>query len=175
MAIPPAQVRFKDNLSSFFQHVQKVMNETKIGEIQTIQAMMNLIECYDIEMIIAMFAMNTHEHWPLVKQRDEIFFTKMDETLSKFPIKGGNKQILTTIMSQKKNNEFVLSIKDRTIFWDFFDSFIYIMIDFIHSRRVPKKRIDASGNPQPMYGCKFLPQINLNLHSKQWAIDLPFH
>jgi hypothetical protein len=102
-------------------------------------------------------------------------FKSIQDVLKNIPVKeitGSN--LLHDIMTLKDGDNFVVSEEDRNVMWQYGESFVYILIDYVHHTRSPKTRRLANGERQAVYCKQFLPFFDIRSHCKTWSVDLSF-
>ena len=182
MQPPKPEVRFQENINEFFDHVIRIIKEGTAShgtnhfvDHEKINAIKELLGVYDIGIVMVMFTNQTEKNWRKIKERDVSFFLDLQRVFDQVPVKDLNsKNVLHAIMTQKINSTHLVPDADREVMWQFCESFICILVDFIHNRRKPRTRINTNGVLQPVYTAKFLPAFNIREHCRVWSIDLRF-
>jgi hypothetical protein len=129
---------------------------------------------YNKERIIQGFIKYSHEHWDIIKARNEDFFSEHANSIfGDIPMK--NVDAFKSLFTLKdKNGANVIVKEDRDAIWNFFDSFVKISIRYVFEGRQPSIRVDNNGNKKPVYLAKFFDEVALEHHAKQWGIKLEF-
>ena len=174
---PHPTVRFKENLTDFFNHVISICNEHegKIAPSKGVEALRDLIVEYPTDTVMMLFIDRTHSHWNAIKERDASVFKMIQDVLKAVPIKDiSNTNMLYDILTLKEGNNYVVSEEDRNIMWEYGEAFASILIDYVHLTRCPKTRKLPNGQSQAVYTKQFLPHFNIRTQAKTWSVDLQF-
>ena len=175
--VPQPTIRFKENLEDFFAHLISITNKHvgKFVSTKSVEALQALMAEYSIDAIMVLFINYTHGAWLKIKERDPIFFREFQNVLRQIPVKEiSTSNMLFDIMTLVENDQHVVSREDMDVMWQYCESFVHILIDYVHHTRVPKTRIQPNGNKQAVYAKQFLPHFNIREHCKVWSVDLKF-
>lgn len=177
-SLPKPEVRFKENLDDFFNHLISIITthgSSHFVPVESICALRDLLAAYPIDTVMVLFVNNTQQTWNKIKERDPLFFNDFQTVLRQIPVKEiSSSNLLFNIMSAKKDGQFIVSESERDVMWQYCESFVYILVDYIHHTRVPKTRVLPTGKKQAVYSRQFLPSFNIREHSRVWSIDLQF-
>lgn len=174
------QEKFKKNINVFFSTIIDIIEEVDekyknhFSKKTTIESIQNLMNAYDIEVIMSMFINKTSTDWIGIKNRNINVCKKFQEMLESLPIREKNNNTLVNIMSLEFDGKQVVSDENREKIWSLFESFVYILVAFVHETREPKTKISADGSQKPVYCKKFIPTFNVIEHAKTWNIELRF-
>lgn len=175
--VPQPTERFKRNLNDFFTHVISIVKERpdKFVTVKSVEALRDLLAEYPMDTTMVLFINYTQGNWGMVKERNPAFFQNFQNVLRQIPVREiSNSNLLHDIMTKSENGKAVVSPEKLNIMWEYCESFIYILVDYVHKTRGPKTRILANGAKQAVYSVQFLPQFNIRDHCKTWSIDLVF-
>lgn len=169
---PDAKQRFKENLMDFFdinmEIIQEYPDEDNVP-YESIKTLKNLMNIYDIEVIMNMFINVTQAEWPKIKERDVNVMKMFDLILTKLPVMNMQSSMLYSIVSKKIVSEIYIKA-----LWEYIESFVFILIDYVHVMRCPKTRVLEDGKKKPVYTRHFIPTFDILEHCKVWSIDLQF-
>lgn len=178
--------RFSENLEDFFNLIVQLVQEAKathpdlIGwNPEPIKSLYKLMKVYQPEDIMRMWVSETHMHWGAVKERNIEFFvvtqTLLQKTDTILPVKDLNAAILVEMANRKsKEGAFIISRENLDVIWSYWDAFIIILIDHVHTTRKPKTRLLADGRRQAVYTAKYVPQFDIQATCRIWKVDLRF-
>lgn len=170
---PNPAVRFKENLDGFFTHLKSIIaahGADRFVSVDAISALRNLLAAYPIETVMGLFINNTQGMWDKIKERNPSFFTDFQTVLQHVPVK----EISGTNLLFNIVKDPVVTDAEKTIMWEYCESFVYILVDYVHQMRLPKTRMLPDGTKQPVYMRRFIPQFSMRNHCKVWSIDLQF-
>ncbi|GAG56044.1 unnamed protein product [marine sediment metagenome] len=180
--LPKPEIRFKENIDGFFSHIIQIIkdsikehNKNHFVSVESIQSLKDLITLYDTETIMMLFIQHTSNSWKLIKERDPHFFKGFQDVLSKIPIRDLNQtQFMFNLVTLKDDDKNIISDDNREVMWQFCESFVYILVDYVHRMRVPRTKLLPNGEKKAVYTLKFLGYFNIREHCKTWSIDLVF-
>jgi len=176
------QQKFQENLNDFFRAVVEIIDEVPsedrhhFAKPATMDSLRELIGMYDIEVIMSLFINQTQNHWTKIKERDAEIFVQFQLMLGKLPLatKDPDDNTLSNIVTLNIDGRQVVKQDKRDVMWDYLESFVCILIDFVHQTRLPKTKILSTGVKKPVYSRSFIPDFNVLEHAKAWSIDLQF-
>ena len=176
-SVPQPGVRFKENLTEFFTHIITILKAypDKFVSVKSVEALQIILGQYQSDAIMPLFINFTQNSWIKIKERDPAFFQSFQSVLSKLPVTEiANSSMLYDIMTMKNGDSFVVGEEYRNIMWNYCESFVRILVDFVHTTRVPRARILPGGAKQAVYTKQFMPNFSMKEHCKVWSIDLKF-
>jgi hypothetical protein len=176
------QQKFKENFNDFFKAIVEIIEDVTVEDREhfakatVVDSLRELIGIYDNEVIMSLFINQTHIHWTKIKERDASFFTHLQRMLAQLPLpaKDPNDNTFMNIMTLTIDGRQVVKQNKRDLLWDYIESFVCILIAFVHETRLPKTKILPNGTKKPIYLRSFIPTFSVLLYAKAWSIDLTF-
>lgn len=182
----PASTRFTENLEDFFTYLITIIDDTNarfpherpLGTTEPVRAVYKIMNVHKPEDVMRMFITSTHTQWDKVKTRDHSFFettAALLENITQYvPVKDINTCIFRDIAEKKLNDTFIVDRSKISMIWEYWEAFIKILIDHIHTMRKPKTRLGANGTREAIYTAHYIPAFDIRSACRTWSIDLRF-
>lgn len=183
----PVAVRFSENLDDFFEYlitlVTSIQDPSKFGTAEPIEALRKVMKMYEIGNIMHIFTVTTHMHWAKVKSRDTSFFectcTLIENMVNFIPIKDLRPTLFLDIASAKQmtsggEEAYIVPREAVDVLWQYWDAFVIILIDYVHTMRKPRTEIRENGARRAIYTAHYLPDFDIRAACRTWMVDLRF-
>jgi hypothetical protein len=181
-----ATQRFSENLEDFFNLIIQLVQETRVTypdllgwDPEPLRSLYKLMKVYKPEDIMRLWVSETHMHWGDIKERKHEFFavtrSLLEKTNTILPVKDLNPAILTDMADRKTaEGTYLISRENMDVVWSYWDAFVTILIDHVHTTRKPKTRLLPDGKRQAVYTAKYVPQFDIQGACRVWKVDLRF-
>lgn len=179
----PVAVRFSENLDDFFDYLATLVTGVKdpstFGTAEPIEALRKVMKVYEIGDIMHLFTKATHMHWAKVKSRDTSFFectrTLLESMMGFIPIKDLRATLFQDIANAKMADDtYIVTREAVEVLWQYWDAFIIILIDYVHTMRKPRTEIREGGVRRAIYTAHYMPELDIRAACRTWMVDLRF-
>jgi hypothetical protein len=174
------RAKFQDNFSDFIDLIISIVESTPdehkkhFVDAAKVRSLKDLIRMYDVEVIMTLFIKQTESNWVMIKERNIQIFAQLQDMLGKLPIKDIKDDTFVNIMTLDIDGKPVVPANSRQLMWEYMESFVYILIEYVHTTRLPKTKLTPDGKKRAVYTRSFMPSFNVLDHSKTWSVDLHF-
>ena len=175
---PSEEERFRENLTGFINLIQELITECRSqGKTDIDPTLITIgfaiMGTYDSQDLIKNFIQYSYPYWDQISRREEAFFRdNCANIFGEFPM-----------LDMKKVNAFkelfneegepILSDDDKTMLWEYFDSFIKISIKYIHTNREPTIQDLGKGDgPKKLYSKSVFPIVKVGKYATMWNVEL---